>query len=357
MAETTTKKKKSFFKGGMRKKNRKEKKTDVPNGEESVYSVAFDASTKQSGVPSLGTEKTPLGDPIHVILLLMDPKTRRFELLQLEFDSSVAKVSDIYGQINASATEITLKSQEYNSLTNLKSEQLDDSKLISAYIDSAGIVIAVPSSSGESPEAITKLATPILTNPKVHKMLSNSDLDIADLPEPVEKKAPEPPKPKELPVEEKKEESTPVVEEPTPAPEATTKSSFNVFSLVAVAIVAHLILKVHVHYTSPLTIGNTLAPGRSRGFCGLNSLSPFSSCESAVMTMGDDNVFTVTKGGEVVYELTGKDCEEECVPGLTIDEDGKVKINGSRVKTTMKATIDLQPWPFAEDVDVPKTLF
>ena len=51
---------------------------------------------RESGT-SLETEKTPVGDPIRVILLLMDPKTRTFEILQLEFDSSVAKVSDIYG--------------------------------------------------------------------------------------------------------------------------------------------------------------------------------------------------------------------------------------------------------------------
>ena len=152
--------------------------SEEENNDEEQQSLQSSNAKNQVAVPLLGTEKTPLGEPIHVILLLMDPKTRRFELLQLEFDSSVAKVSDIYGQINASATEITLKSQEYNSLTNLKSEQLDDSKLISAYIDSAGIVIAVPSSSGESPEAITKLATPILTNPKVHKMVSSSKCDV-----------------------------------------------------------------------------------------------------------------------------------------------------------------------------------
>lgn len=73
------------------------------------------------------------------------------------------------------------------------------------------------------------------------------------------------------------------------------------------------------------------------------------------MTMGEDGVFQVVKAGEVVYELTGKDCDQDCVPGLSIDKDGKVTINGARVKTTIKASAELQPWPFSEDVYIPRT--
>ncbi|GFH49737.1 hypothetical protein CTEN210_06213 [Chaetoceros tenuissimus] len=144
--------------------------SEEENNDEEQQSLQSSNAKNQNAVPSLGTEKSPLGDPVHVILLLMDPKTRRFEILRLEFDA-VAKVSDIYRHISASATEITLKSQEYNSLINLKSERLDNTELISTYIDSTGIGIAVPSSSEESPEAITKQATIILTNPKVQKLL------------------------------------------------------------------------------------------------------------------------------------------------------------------------------------------
>ena len=87
--------------------------------------------------------------------------------------------------------------------------------------------------------------------------------------------------------------------------------------------------------------------------CGLNSILPFSGCESASMIMGKDGVFLVVKAGEVVYELTGKDCDQDC--GLSIDENGKVTINGARVKTTIKASAELQPWPFSEDVYIPRT--
>lgn len=143
--------------------------SEEENDDEEQQSLQSNNMKNQDAVPSLGTEKTtPLREPFHIFLLLLDPKTRRFEILRLHFDA-VAKVSDIYRRISASATDMKLKSQEYNSLINLKSERLDDSELLSTYIDSTRVVIAVPSSSEESPEAIAKQATIILTNPKVQK--------------------------------------------------------------------------------------------------------------------------------------------------------------------------------------------
>jgi hypothetical protein len=199
--------------------------------------------------------------------------------------------------------------------------------------------------------------------------LASSGLEIADLPEPavkpvkqLEKTRSEVVASPSAPARENEEQtvsdpdSKPMSVPEPPAPSTTKpapKSSINVFALAAFAVVAHLILKVHIHYTTPLGPGDVLAPGRSRGMCGLNSISPFSGCESASMTMGEDGVFQVVKAGEVVYELTGKDCDQDC--GLSIDEDGKVTINGARVKTTIKASAELQPWPFSEDVYIPRT--
>ena len=172
--------------------------------------------------------------------------------------------------------------------------------------------------------------------------LASSGLEIADLPEAALK---------QLDKTRSAVGASPSAESASePTAPSTTK---RVFALAAFAVVAHLILKVHIHYTTPLGPGDVLAPGRSRGMCGLNSILPFSGCESASMTMGEDGVFQVVKAGEVVYELTGKDCDQDC--GLSIDEDGKVTINGARVKTTIKASAELQPWPFSEDVYIPRT--
>jgi len=181
------KSKKFGFKGLVRRKSKKEKVPSAPGApateedDSTVYSVAFDAASKLSesqGASLMDSVKEPAGDPIHIILLLMDPNTRRFELLQLEFDSSTSKVSDIFGQIAVSATEPSLKSQKYKRLTNMRGEELISSKNIAEYMDSAGIVIAVPSTTKEKGAAIVKMASPILSNPKVHSMVRHTDVCI-----------------------------------------------------------------------------------------------------------------------------------------------------------------------------------
>ena len=141
-----------------------------------VYSVAFDATTTAS-IPAsdnASAKTTPLGEPVHVILLLMDPQTRRFELLQLEFDSATAKVSDITDQIVISATEPSLIIQTFETLTDLRGVELVPNKYIAEYVDSAGVIVAVPSSTKDRGKAVAAMATPILTNPKVHTMVSVS---------------------------------------------------------------------------------------------------------------------------------------------------------------------------------------
>lgn len=402
-------KRKKLFKGLVRRKSKKSEESSVPpagqttdsssgaaaDDESTVYSVAFDATSKvSSGSSMIETQKTPLGDPIHVILLLMDPKTRRFELLQLEFDSNTAKVEDVFSQIAISATEPTLRTQKYESLCNLVGEELKSGLELAEYIDTAGIVIAVPATSEEDSQSIAKMATPILSNPKVHTMLSSSGLEISDLPPPAEKKTPptpikEVPTPAKPIVDEPKEEekveeepepevepeeeekpvtrSAPPTSEPTPPVPATPKyvepvekkSGNNFIVMGAIfAVVFHLVMKTNLHFTSPLVPGLVLENGRERGACGLLSLSPFSDCESAIAKM-EDGVFSVTKGDEVVFAISGPACgdAEDCVDGLVIGEDGKITIGGKKkVKVLTRAKIDIKPWPFSEDVVLPKNM-
>jgi len=399
-------KRKKLFKGLVRRKSKKSEESPPTAGqttdsssraddESTVYSVAFDATSKvSSGSSMIETQKTPLGDPIHVILLLMDPKTRRFELLQLEFDSNTAKVDDVFSQIAISATEPTLRTQKYESLCNLVGEELKSGLELAEYIDTAGIVIAVPATSEEDSQSIAKMATPILSNPKVHTMLSSSGLEISDLPPPAEKKTPptpikEVPTPAKPIVDEPKEEekveeepepevepeeeekpvtrSAPPTSEPTPPVPATPKyvepvekkSGNNFIVMGAIfAVVFHLVMKTNLHFTSPLVPGLVLENGRERGACGLLSLSPFSDCESAIAKM-EDGVFSVTKGDEVVFAISGPACgdAEDCVDGLVIGEDGKITIGGKKkVKVLTRAKIDIKPWPFSEDVVLPKNM-
>jgi hypothetical protein len=101
----------------------------------------------------------------------MDPTTRRFELLQLEFDSATARVSDITEQIPISATEPSLMGQKFETLTNLKGMELIAEEYIRLYVESAGVVVAVPTTTKEKGEAVARMATPILSNKKVHQMV------------------------------------------------------------------------------------------------------------------------------------------------------------------------------------------
>lgn len=183
--ETKRKKNRKFkFKGVFRRKSKKKESSTKPvrtteedhGDDSSVYSVNVETSSKISASQSAfdtSEVTTPIiGDPIHVILLVMDPKMRLFELLQLEFDSASAKVADIFAQIAKSATEPSLKSHTYEMLVDLNGDEMLHSKSLAEYFDSAGIVIAVPSTTVESGPTIAKMANPILTNPRVHTMVS-----------------------------------------------------------------------------------------------------------------------------------------------------------------------------------------
>mmetsp|Transcript_3419 Transcript_3419/g.4856 ORF Transcript_3419/g.4856 Transcript_3419/m.4856 type:complete len:244 (+) Transcript_3419:86-817(+) len=219
--------------------------------------------------------------------------------------------------------------------------------------------------------------------------LSSSGLEIADLPPPAEKKTPKPIKEVststpatatakaavdvevKVKVDEEKEEEKPVTRSAPPTavvePPTTTrkygtpleKTSNNFIIMGAIfAIVFHLVMKTNLHFTSPLGPGSVLENGRERGACGLLSLSPFSGCESAIAKM-EDGVFSVTKGDEVVFAISGPTCgdAEDCVDGLVIGEDGKITIGGKkRVKVLTRAQIDIKPWPFSEDVVLPRNM-
>ena len=108
--DTSTKKNKRLFgfKGLVNKRKSKNKKI------QSQYSITEDDSTPSCAI-TVGSSvmsssaKTPVGEPVQVIVLvLMDPQTRRFDLLQLEFNSATVKVSDVIDQIVISATEPSL---------------------------------------------------------------------------------------------------------------------------------------------------------------------------------------------------------------------------------------------------------
>ena len=183
----TKKKKKSIVKSiakGLSFKKKKERPDD-----ESVVGVAIDrgvpAAGRKQNTSSAVSQSTPsvpstpsassattssLAKPIQVVLLLMDPSSRRFELLQLEFDSNKAMVSDVIRQIQSSATETTLRDMTYIGVCDIHGVEMIASMKLSKFCKGNDVVMALPR--GMSGRETAKLAGPILGDRKVEEMVS-----------------------------------------------------------------------------------------------------------------------------------------------------------------------------------------
>ena len=150
----------------------------VDADEETLYGADFDnKSVMSKDVMTVLTsdekeeKKAEHNGPlIQVIQLLIDPASRRFELLQLEFHSLTTTVEDILKQIPLSATEESLRTISYKYVCDANGKEMDQSKLLNEYIAESGIVIAV-AEGGASYDDAYKLAKPILSDPKVINMV------------------------------------------------------------------------------------------------------------------------------------------------------------------------------------------
>jgi hypothetical protein len=100
----------------------------------------------------------------------MDPATRRFELLQLEFDSMKAIVSDVLAQIPLSVTEKSLRFQVYTGIVGQSGKELTSSQLLSGFCKGNDILVAIPQ--GYSASDSARLAHPILGDSRVDRMVS-----------------------------------------------------------------------------------------------------------------------------------------------------------------------------------------
>lgn len=106
---------------------------------------------------------------LKVVLLLMDPETRRFELLQLEFDSLKALVSDVLAQIPVSVTEEALRVQTYTGISGKDGVEMAPSKLLATFCKGNEVLVAIPD--GLPAKECTRLARPILSDDKVVNMV------------------------------------------------------------------------------------------------------------------------------------------------------------------------------------------
>lgn len=185
-------KKKFSIKGFLTGESRKDRKVraqtekGVDTESKTVYQVAVDdnkTGSVTSGGASKKSEKTAekaaegflAGGKktymLKVVLLLMDPDTRRFELLQLEFDSDKALVSDVLTQIPVAVTEEVLSKQSYVGICDNSGSEMTSSVLLSEFCKGNDVLVAVPS--GVPASECARLARPILNDDKVIKMVRN----------------------------------------------------------------------------------------------------------------------------------------------------------------------------------------
>lgn len=276
---------------------------------------------------------------VKVILLLMEPATRRFELLQLEFDSNKAVVSDVLAQIPKAVKEEVLRSQKYVGVCDRSGLELIKSLKLSEFVNRNEVLIAIPE--GSKSKEVARLARPILLDEKVSAMLRASGI------KPLTKKPKSSSKvsrvdvPREIPVDK-------VSKDPS-----ASLFGVKVFSwVILVGLAAVLLQAIHTNMISPLSPGNIMSPGTWRSKCGL--LSPFPSvCENSVLFMSGDGVLSmVGPDGETEWKIVGGVCrpDSECTEGLVVKENGSLKIGGQAVSSVMvKSGGSMTPWPFEEE--------
>lgn len=297
------------------------------------------SSSATTSSSSVGT----IAKPIQVVLLLMDPASRRFELLQLEFDSNKAMVSDVLRQIQCSATETTLRDMNYVGVCDQSGMEMISSMKLSKFCKGDDIVLAMPD--GMRGVDTAKLAGPILSDPKVEDMLVPSGAKVQS--KPVRKsrsatrggtkltKIAE----EDIRRKERKLSSSPRKAKSGSGGKPTEKKSSSILPTAILGILISSLLFVtvqrHVRVTKPLESGDSLHPGEWKSQCGIFDLFPegwleklpmdklSSSCDvssSSMLELGRDGTLRYfTKGGdgerEETWSVAGGNDGDQCVEG------------------------------------------
>eukprot|EP00526_Cylindrotheca_closterium_P013969 CAMPEP_0113624820 /NCGR_PEP_ID=MMETSP0017_2-20120614/12807_1 /TAXON_ID=2856 /ORGANISM="Cylindrotheca closterium" /LENGTH=344 /DNA_ID=CAMNT_0000534887 /DNA_START=201 /DNA_END=1235 /DNA_ORIENTATION=- /assembly_acc=CAM_ASM_000147 len=333
-----------MMKGLTRKK--KKSSSSVSDAMSTAVSVQADEMSAMS-VPVSGAKRKPV--TLQLVLLLMDPSTRRFELLQLEFDSDKARVSDIIAQIPISVTEQSIRSQQYEGVVDASGTIMSESVRLVDFCSGRTVLVALPK--GLTVKECVRLARPILCDSQVQKMLSAGEFDISGW-----KKKDSKGKSRAIPEQKSK---------PTPTTQTTTEKSDekSIFpTIIMLALIAILLQAANSFLSSPIQVGKPLKPGTWKSKCGLLgfvSPSPLGGiipvCTNSFLEVhGDGSVSIRDAAKELDVLMKGGVCgeeDEECVNGLVLEEDGKVLIGGTQVKSgfVYGDSTGLSPWPFEEE--------
>lgn len=297
-----------------------------------------DAAPKSSAKKQKPAPAAAAAPSLQVVLLLMDPTTRRFELLQLEFDSDKAKVSDILSQIPVSVTEEAIKKQQYRGVMDRDSAERGESARLSSFCKGKEVLVALPK--GLSVEDCTKLARPILGDDKVINMLNASGVDTSAW-------------------RNYKEDANRARNLPTEATKggrgrknaSSKRGPLRALLYVVVLALLGVSLKyAHDIISKPIQMGDKIQPGSWKSKCGLLGFLPF--CENAFMQVDVDGTVKVFDSKqELMVQIQGfrGDTSEED-KSMVLGDDRILQIGGrpAHYASSYADQVELSPWPFAE---------
>jgi hypothetical protein len=270
---------------------------------------------------------------LKVVLLLMDPKSRRFELLQLEFDSLKALVSDVMAQIPLSVTEEALRKQTYLGICGRDGTEMPLNSLLSQFCKGNDVLVAVPK--GVAATECARLALPILTDANVVKMLRSSEIDVSDW------------------VDSKKKKSKKAIKSSTGESDGDSSEGGTKTVTFILIIMAAIFLQVyHLYVSAPIKTGHVVSPGIRLSRCGILPFMP--SCSNAYLSFENDGTVVLKDSSNaLLWEIKGGVCrktDKNCIPGMKVEQNGEVVVGGKSVSYvyTHKDDIELSPWPFAE---------
>mmetsp|Transcript_41478 Transcript_41478/g.99383 ORF Transcript_41478/g.99383 Transcript_41478/m.99383 type:complete len:506 (+) Transcript_41478:225-1742(+) len=328
---------------------------------------------------------------LELVVLLMDPTTRRFELLQLEFDSPKAKVSDLLTQIPASVTEPALKSDsvEFVGVLDHTGVVVEGStKLLNAFGGSNATtttttkkstkIVLVAKPKGVSSKETIRLARPILTDKQVSKMLSSTGFDVTGW-KSLKRSSSITMKGKKSSIVKASVTTSPdspvdldaVHDEVAASRDDVPKNSIFSMTLLAVAVVLICLQLVDQVWTHPIPSDVVLTIGTYRSRCGVLGLIPadvrgsikegwesnipdieapsFLSCENEFLQISyaqqqdmmvtatlsnDDGVVDMILLGYACDDSVSNDDESKCVDGLVLNSSTNAfEIGGRPLKS------------------------
>jgi len=348
-----SKKSKSSSKNELTASKRAELAVGAGAGEDdgsTVYNVTLDdrsvAASTASEMPEIAERDEYL---LRMVILLMDVKTRRFELLQLEFDSEKALVSDVLSQVPVSVTEESLRSQPYQGVVTSSGAEMKSDVKLSTFCQGSDVLVAVPKDL--DPKEVARLSKPILSDPKVIGMLKSSGVNAKDW-----GKA----KDVEPPTKVEKDGAWKSRQIPDYGKEEKRLGGTIVLAAVGFVVSAVIVNFLHVYVSTPIQPGHIVSPGIVLSKCGLLKGWPIvgPTCNRAYLEVSSGKV-SYYEGKELAWVIHGSACDEgevkakTCTDGLEFREDGSLALGGEPVHWLERHTEggqedQLTPWPFVE---------